>query len=204
MRRESILEGILFAMGSPVESALLAETMEISPEELDALAAGLAEEYEKEERGLRLVRLENKWQLSTAKGCYETLIRLIKKPGQPVLTDVVLETLAIIAYKQPVTKGDIERIRGVSSDHAVNKLVEFGLVEEAGRLNAPGRPILFKTTEEFLRRFQISEAGDLPLLDPVQEEEIAAAVESEVAGQAQTEKLARAEAEAEESVQVEV
>jgi len=204
MRRESILEGILFAMGSPVDGALLAETMEISPEELEKVAASLAAEYEKEERGLRLLRLENKWQLSTAKGCYEALIRLIKKPGQPALTDVVLETLAIIAYKQPVTKGDIERIRGVSSDHAVNKLVEFGLVEEAGRLNAPGRPILFKTTEEFLRRFQISEAGDLPLLDPVQEEEIAAAVESEVAGQEQTEKLARAEAEVSESVQVEV
>ena len=180
MKKEHILEGILFAMGSSVSMSLIAEVMEIPPEELELVAANLETEYEQEARGLRLLRLEDRLQLSTAEGCYDTLIKMVKKPNPPVLTDVVLETLAIIAYKQPVTKGDIERIRGVSSDHAVNKLVEFGLVEEAGRLNAPGRPILFKTTEEFLRRFQISNPEELPQMDPVQYEEIAASVEREV------------------------
>ena len=183
MRTEDLLEGILFAMGSSVDKKLLAETMEIEPEELEAAAASLAAEYIEKGRGLRLLTLEDRLQLCTAVGCYDALIRMVRKPSPPVLTDVVLETLAIIAYKQPVTKADIERIRGVSSDHAVNKLVEFGLVEEAGRLNAPGRPILFKTSEEFLRRFRLSSTENLPEIDPVREEEIAASVESELAAQ---------------------
>lgn len=188
------MEGVLFAMGNSVEKSLLAETMEISLKELDETALSLSREYEEKGRGLRLLTLEDRLQLSTAEGCYETLIKMVKRPNPPVLTDVVLETLAIIAYKQPVTKGDIERIRGVSSDHAVNKLVEFGLVEEAGRLNAPGRPILFRTSEEFLRRFNLSRSDTLPEMDPVQYEEIAAAVESEVAAADAKEKLAREEA----------
>ncbi|MBP3729269.1 MAG: SMC-Scp complex subunit ScpB [Lachnospiraceae bacterium] len=194
MKGESVLEGVLFAMGNSVEKRLLAETLEISAEELEALAESLARYYEEENRGLRLITLEDKLQLSTARDCYETLIKMVKKPAPPVLTEVVLETLSIIAYKQPVTKGDIERIRGVSSDHAVNKLVEYGLVEEAGRLNAPGRPILFKTSEEFLRRFNLSTVEELPQMDPVQYQEILASVESEVAAAEATEKLAREEA----------
>ena len=196
MKKEHILEGILFAMGSSVSMSLIAEVMEIPPEELEMIAANLATEYEQEERGLRLLRLEDRLQLSTSEGCYETLIKMVKKPNPPVLTDVVLETLAIIAYKQPVTKGDIERIRGVSSDFAVNKLVEFGLVEEAGRLNAPGRPILFKTSEEFLRRFQIAGIDDLPEMDPVQYEEIAASVEREVNEQEAKDRIVQEEGKA--------
>ena len=97
-----------------------------------------------------------------------------------MLTDVILETLAIIAYKQPVTKADIEKIRGVKSDHAVNRLIEYNLVYEAGRLDAPGRPALFATTEEFLRRFGVSSTVDLPDIDPEQEEEIRTEVEEEL------------------------
>ena len=197
MKPEYILEGVLFAMGNAVDMDLLAETMGIEREQVEALAKSLAEEYENNGRGLRLLTLENKLQLSTAEGCYETLIRLVKKPSQPALTEVVLETLSIIAYKQPVTKGDIERIRGVSSDHAVNKLVEYGLVEEAGRLNAPGRPILFRTSEEFLRRFNLTSLEELPEMDPVQYEEIVASVESEIAQAEAKESLAKAEGEAE-------
>ena len=209
MKPEHILEGVLFAMGSSVDKALLADTLEISAKELEELAASLARSYEEEGRGFRLLTLENKLQLSTAEGCYETLIKMVKKPNPPVLTDVVLETLSIIAYKQPVTKGDIERIRGVSSDHAVNKLVEYGLVEESGRLNAPGRPILFKTSEEFLRRFNLSTVEELPQMDPVQYEEIVASVESEMAAADAKEKLAIAEAQAgenppQENIKVEI
>ena len=196
MKPEHILEGVLFAMGSSVDKALLADTLEISARELEELAASLARSYEEEGRGFRLLTLENKLQLSTAEGCYETLIKMVKKPNPPVLTDVV-------------TKGDIERIRGVSSDHAVNKLVEYGLVEESGRLNAPGRPILFKTSEEFLRRFNLSTVEELPQMDPVQYEEIVASVESEMAAADAKEKLAIAEAQAgenppQENIKVEI
>lgn len=198
MTREAILEGILFAMGGSVEREQLAEAMEVTPEEVEAAAAALKAKYEEEDRGIRLIRLDSAYQLCSAEGCYDTLIRLASKPKQPVLTDVVRETLAIIAYKQPVTKGDIERIRGVSSDHAVNRLVEFGLVEEKGRLNAPGRPILFGTTEEFLRRFQIEGCEVLPELDPDQLAEIEAQVESETA------KAEAGEREEQEKIQMEI
>ena len=101
-------------------------------------------------------------------------------PKKQVLSDVVLETLAIIAYKQPVTKADIEKIRGVKSDHAVNRLIEYNLVYEAGRLDAPGKPALFATTEEFLRRFGVSSTENLPEMDLEQKEEIRSEVEEEL------------------------
>ena len=101
-------------------------------------------------------------------------------PQKPVLTDVMLETLSIIAYKQPVTKAEIEKIRGVKCDHAINKLVEYDLVRELGRLDAPGRPILFGTTEEFLRTFGVQGLDELPVLDPVQMEDFKAEAEEEI------------------------
>ena len=111
---------------------------------------------------------------------YENLIRVASAPKKHVLTEVMLETLSIIAYKQPVTKLEISKIRGVSSDHAVNRLVEYGLAGEVGRLDAPGRPALFATTEEFLRRFGIGSMTDLPSMNPEQEEEILQEVEEEL------------------------
>ena len=111
---------------------------------------------------------------------YEYLIRIAKQPKRRVLTDVLLETLSIIAYKQPVTKMEIEKIRGVSSDHAVSKLVEYNLVCELGRLDAPGRPLLFGTTEEFLRSFGVHSIEELPVLSPVQVEEFKQEAEEEM------------------------
>ena len=111
---------------------------------------------------------------------YEYLIRVAKQPKKYVLTDVLLETLSIIAYKQPVTKLEIEKIRGVKSDHAVNKLVEYNLVCEKGRMEAPGKPILFGTTEEFLRRFSIQSVEDLPSLNPEQMESFKEEAEEEI------------------------
>lgn len=110
---------------------------------------------------------------------YEYLIRVAKQPRRYALTDVLLETLSIVAYKQPVTKLEIEKIRGVKSDHAVNKLVEYGLIEEAGRLDAPGRPLLFGTTEEFLRRFSLQSLDELPVLDQEQIEHFKEEAEDE-------------------------
>ena len=111
---------------------------------------------------------------------YENLIRVAAAPKKQVLSDVVLETLSIIAYRQPVTKMEIEKIRGVKSDHAVNRLVEYDLVYEAGRLDAPGRPLLFGTTEEFLRNFGVQGLDELPELDPVQIEDFKAEAEEEI------------------------
>ena len=118
----------------------------------------------REDRGIKLIELEGAFQLCTKQEYYDCLITIAQQPKKAVLTDVMLETLSIIAYKQPVTKAEIEKIRGVKCDHAVNRLVEYDLVQELGRLDAPGRPILFGTTEEFLRmfrnRFHRASAGD--------------------------------------------
>ncbi len=112
--------------------------------------------------------------------CMTISFRIAKQPKKCVLTDVLLETLSIIAYRQPVTKLEIEKIRGVKSDHAVNKLVEYNLACEVGRLDAPGRPILFGTTEEFLRRFSIQSIEDLPSMQPEQVETFKEEAEEEV------------------------
>ena len=178
--QEAIVEAVLFAMGRSVETEELAAALECSTKEAAAAAARLKERYEKENRGMNLLKLESRWQLGTKKEYYDALIRVAKAPKKQVLSQVVLETLSIIAYRQPVTKSEISRIRGVSSDHAVNKLIEYGLVYEAGRLDAPGRPAQFATTEEFLRRFGVDSKADLPEVTPDQEAEIAEEVEKEV------------------------
>ena len=115
-----------------------------------------------------MIELEDSYQLCTKPELYDYLIQVAKQPKKHVLTDVLLETLAIVAYKQPVTKIEIEKIRGVKSDHAVNKLVEYDLVCEVGRLDAPGKPLLFGTTEEFLRRFGVQSVEELPSIAPEQ------------------------------------
>ena len=117
--------------------------------------------------------------MCTKNEMYEYLIRIAKQPKRRVLTDVLLETLSIIAYKQPITKAEIEKIRGVSSDHAVSKLVEYNLVTEIGRLDAPGRPMLFGTTEEFLRSFGVHSLEELPVLDEDRIEEFKLEAEEE-------------------------
>ncbi len=140
----------------------------------------MMDKYEAEDRGIRIIELENSFQMCTKKETYEYLIKVAKQPKRYVLTDVALETLSIIAYKQPVTRLEIEKIRGVKSDHAVNKLIEYGLVCEVGRLDAPGKPILFGTTEEFLRRFSVQSIDDLPSLNPEQMETFKEEAEEEV------------------------
>ena len=148
-KAQAAIEAILFAMGDSVELEKIAAALELSKEETRNVLKHMEEKYRQEDRGIRIIELENAYQLCTKSELYEYLIRVAKQPKKPVLTDVVMETLSIIAYKQPVTKLELEKIRGVKSDHAVNKLVEYGLVQEVGRLDAPGRPLLFGTTEEF-------------------------------------------------------
>ena len=176
-----MVEAVLFTMGRSVETRELAAALECEDAEAEAAAERLARRYgESEACGMQIIRLEKRWQMCTKKEYYDALIRVAKAPKKQTLSNVVLETLSIIAYKQPVTKTEISKIRGVSSDFAVNKLVEYGLVYEAGRLDAPGRPALFATTEEFLRRFGVDSRKDLPTVTPDQEAEIAQEVEKEV------------------------
>ena len=174
------IEAILFTMGNSVEIAKLSNALEETKEEVEEQIAYLEDKYNKNDSGIELIRLESAVQLCTKKAQYPYLIKIASTPKKYNLTDSLLETLSIIAYKQPVTKLEVERIRSVNSDHAVNRLVEFGLVQELGRMDAPGRPILFGTTEEFLRCFGVRSIEDLPSLDAVKVEEFKQEAEHEV------------------------
>lgn len=177
---EAIIEAVLFTMGQSVELRQLAAAIDQDEKTTEQAVAKLIKRYEKENRGLQIIELEKSYQMCTKARFYDNLIRVAATPKKQVLTEVVLETLSIIAYKQPVTKMEIEKIRGVKSDHAVNRLIEYNLVQEVGRLDAPGRPALFATTEEFLRRFGIGSKENLPDMDPVRAEEIRNEVEEEM------------------------
>ena len=177
---EGAIEAILFTMGDSVELSKIAAAVEHDENTVRKIIHQMMDKYEAEDRGIRIVELEDSFQMCTKTEMYEYLIRVAKQPRKYVLTDVLLETLSIIAYKQPVTKLEVEKIRGVKSDHAINKLVEYNLVCEAGRLDAPGRPLLFQTTEEFLRRFSIHSIDDLPGLNPEQMESFKTEAEEEV------------------------
>jgi len=156
------IEGVLFTMGRAVEGELLMSALDIDEKDFYGLMDELEDRYSDTASGLKIIRLEDSFQMCTKPSLFETLVKVAAQPVKPKLTEVSLEVLSIIAYKQPVTRTEIERIRGVSSDYAVNRLIEYGLVEEAGRLDAPGRPILFRTTETFLRLFGLSSAEELP------------------------------------------
>ena len=160
--QEAVIEAVLFTMGKAVELEKLALAIGQDQETARQAVERLKERYEKDKRGMEIVQLEDSYQMCTRTGFYENLIRVAAAPKKQVLTEVMLETLSIIAYKQPVTKLEIEKIRGVKSDHAVNRLVEYNLVYEVGRMDAPGRPALFATTEEFLRRFGVGSTKELP------------------------------------------
>ena len=176
------VETILFAMGDSVEVSTLADALGITREEaLDAVSA-LEERCSAPDSGLMVNRFEDSVQLSSRPEYYEYLVKIAKAPKKQVLTDTLMETLSIIAFKQPVTRAEVENIRGVNSDFAISKLVSFDLVEEVGRKDAPGRPLLFGTTEQFLRSFGISSLGDLPDLGTDQIEEFREEAEKEVDG----------------------
>lgn len=177
---EGVIEAILFTMGESVELSRIAKALDEDEETVQNVIYQMMERYEKEDRGVHIIELDNAFQMCTKKETYEYLIRIAKQPKRHVLTDVALETLSIIAYKQPITKLEIEKIRGVKSDHAVNKLIEYDLVTEVGRLNAPGKPILFGTTEEFLRRFSVQSVEELPSINPEKLEDFKAEAEDEV------------------------
>lgn len=177
---ELTVEAVLFAMGASVETRQLAAALGCEPAQAREAARRLQRRYDDEQRAIRIIELEDCFQMCTRNEYYDALVRVVKTPRKQVLTEAVMETLSIIAYRQPVTRAEIEKIRGVSSAYAVNKLIEYGLVYEAGRLDVPGRPAAFATTEEFLRRFGVASRKELPSLDADTEAQIIRDVAKEV------------------------
>lgn len=159
------IEGILFAAGEPVKTAKLAAVLETDSETIIEAVNLLKYNYDTEGRGFRIIDIDEGYQICSRPDYYNYIQLILGEQRRQALSNAAMEALAIIAYKQPITKGQVEYIRGVNSDGAVNRLVERGLIDEAGRLDAPGRPILYKTTQTFLRCFGLSTPKDLPEID---------------------------------------
>jgi segregation and condensation protein B len=177
---EAAIEAILFTVGDAVEVEKLALAVEQDVETTRKIIRNMSDKYQALDRGIKIIELENSFQLCTKPEYFENLIKVVSQPRKYQLTETLLETLSIIAYKQPITKLEIEKIRGVSSDHAVNRLVELGLVGEVGRLDAPGRPILFATTQDFLRVFGVQSIDELPIVSTDMVEEFKEQAEEEI------------------------
>ncbi len=169
---EAIIEGILFAAGDPVDIETIADILDIDVKSTRAVLTALSDKYDEECRGLKIIRLEDSYQMCT-RGEYNSYISRLAEPRRvQVLSNAAMEVLSIVAYKQPVTRSVIEQIRGVSCDSLVNRLLERNLIQEIGRLDTPGRPMLFGTNDEFLRCFGISSITDLPDYDKISSEQI--------------------------------
>lgn len=157
-----IIESMLFASGEPISAMQIAEILELSEKNVKDEIEKINDFYKANNRGFKIIEIENSYQLCTIEENY-SYIQAIAAPRRKLsLSPAAMETLSIVAYNQPVTRGSIEYIRGVNSDGPVNKLIERGLIEERGRLDAPGRPILYGTTEEFLRSFGLTSLASLP------------------------------------------
>ena len=174
------IEAVLFMMGESVEISRLSELIGKNEEETDKILGLLEESYKVPQHGIRLCRFDNAVQLSTRAEQFDNLIRIAQVPRRQTLSDTQLETLSIIAYRQPVTRGEIEEIRGVSCEHAINRLLSLDLICELGRRDTPGRPILFGTTEQFLRSFGVQSLDELPSLNMLQAEEFKEQAEEEI------------------------
>ena len=179
-QKQAMIEAILFSMGESVSKKQLMTALDIQEDLFFYLIDQLKRKYNRKDSGLRLLELDGSYQLCTRPEYYDQLIKIVNQPKKPKLTDVMMETLSIIAYKQPVTKQEIEAIRGVKCDHPVNKLLEYNLIREAGRLDAVGRPILFRTTEEFLRCFGVESIKELPEIEQDKVEDFKQEAQEEV------------------------
>ena len=158
------LEAILFAAGEPLDAARLAEALGTDAADISARADALAAHYDEAGSAMQLLRLGDSWQLTTRAEYAEPVRAALEVKRNTPLSNAAMETLTIIAYNQPVTKGFVERVRGVDSSSVVNTLVDRGLLEEAGRIEVPGRPVTYRTTAQFLRCFGLTSLADLPPL----------------------------------------
>lgn len=163
-QKKGIIEAILFSAGRPVKKSDLILALEISQEDLENLVENMQEEYKQENRGIEIIKMEDSYQLCSKKELYSYIYPVLDKRNKPSLSNAALETLAIVAYNPQITRAEIEAIRGVSADACVYKLLEYGLIEEAGKIDLPGKPMSYKTTPEFLRMFGYSSLEELPEL----------------------------------------
>lgn len=177
---ESIIEAILFTMGEAVDVKKIALAIDHDEKTTRKIIRNYMDQFNSSDRGIKIIEIEDAFQMCTKPEMYEYLIKVVSQPKKHELTEVLLETLSIIAYKQPVTRLELEKIRGVKCDHAVNKLLEYNLVEEVGRLEAPGRPLLFGTTDEFLRQFGVKSIDELPIINPENLEEFKIEAQEEI------------------------
>lgn len=179
-RLKGAIEALLFSAGKSLPLEDICETVGHDRETVRRVIDNMILDYEQEDRGITIRRLEDSYQLCSKETYYDELIRYMARPKKHTLSSVMLETLSIIAYKQPVTRQEIEKIRGVKCDHAINKLVEYHLICEVGRLDAIGKPILFGTTEEFLRHFGVESVKELPRLTEAQIDNFKQEAEEEI------------------------
>lgn len=161
---KSVIEAILFAAGRPVSEKELVLSLEIPEEDIQNIIAKMQEEYKEESRGIEIIRIENNYQLCTKKDLHDFIYPVLDKRTKPNLSSAALETLSIIAYNPKITRAEIESIRGVAAEACVYKLLEYGLIEEGGKIDLPGKPMSYQTTSDFLRMFGYSSLEDLPEL----------------------------------------
>ena len=161
---KGIIEAILFAAGREVETKELSLVLEKSKDEIKEIIHGMNLEYKDNNRGIEIITIGDNYQLSTRKEFYQYVYKLVDKRSKPKLSNAALETLSIIAYNPRISRAEIEAIRGVNVDGTMYKLLEYGLIEEAGKLDLPGKPMSYKTTNEFLKMFGYNTLDDLPSL----------------------------------------
>ena len=161
-KNKSIIESILFAAGRAVEIEELQLALEIPKKEIEEVLSSMQEEYKNSSRGIELIKSNNSYQLASKKENYDYICQAIDKRNKPKLSNATLETLAIIAYNSRISRAEIEAIRGVNVDSSIYKLLEYGLIEESGKLDLPGRPMSYKTSDEFLKLFGYESLKDLP------------------------------------------
>lgn len=161
---KSIIEAILFAAGNSVLKKDLILNLEISEEDIETIMSSMQEEYQQQSRGIEIIKIDDSYQLCTKKDLYDYIYPVLDKRSKPNLSNAALETLSIIAYNPKITKAEIEAIRGVSADACVYKLREYGLIEEGGKVDLPGKPMSYQTTKDFLRMFGYTSLNELPEL----------------------------------------
>lgn len=167
---QAVIEALLFAAGDPLPLNKICEILELDKKTAAGIINKMTDEFQTSSRGIIIREINNGYQLCTKPELFDYVKQLSQPRQKQGLSQAAYEVLSIIAYKQPVTRAQIEQIRGVSSDSAINRLIERNLVTEAGRMDAPGKPILYGTTDEFLRAFGFKNTGDLPLLSITSED----------------------------------
>lgn len=173
-----IIEAILFAKGEPVSLKDIASIIGKKEKEAQNIIEKIMKKYQEEEKGIKIIKVDNSYQMCTNPQYFPYIKNLYNTPQKKNISQTLLETLAIVAYKQPITKAQIEYIRGVSCEHAINSLIKYELIEEKGRLDVIGKPIIFGTTDYFLKYFGFTSLENMPKVE--NEEDIKKQVEDEI------------------------